>query len=99
MVSNTTLTREEVAAVLTERLSFLSSNNSPREIRGDLVVLHEWGLDSEHGVELACDLSARLKLDIPSNDNPLIDESAPTNRKRARTFDEVVTHLLSLASQ
>lgn len=98
MVRPSRLTREEIAKTLEECLGFLAGKAVPKLIRGNLCVLREWDLDSEHGVELACDLCARLGIDIPINDNPLIDESDSV-RKRARTFAEVVDHLLKLSNK
>jgi len=97
MVSTTKLTRGEVSAALEECLRFLTRGKCPKTIREDLNVLLEWSLDSEHGVELACDLSTRLGIEIPMDENPLIDESGPDKRKRARTFGEVVDYLMNLS--
>ncbi len=43
------------------------------------------GLCSEDGVELACDLEARLGIDVPHDCNPLVHE----NKKRMRTVGEL----------
>lgn len=95
MVRQTHVKREEVAGVLRDCLRFLASDKEPETVTDKLTVLLEWSLDSEHGVELACDLCTRLGIDIPSNVNPLIDESIP-DKKRARTFGEVVDYIMTL---
>jgi acyl carrier protein len=97
MVRITKLTREEVVTALEDCLSFLSKGKNPRAIHSNLDVLREWSLDSEHGVELACDLSTRLGIEIPDNENPLIEENLATKKKRARTFGEVVDYILNLS--
>jgi len=93
------ITRTEVVAVLKECLQFLSKDKGPVEISMDLLVLAEWSLDSEHGVELATDLSTRLDIDIPVADNPLIEEMGPEKKRRQRTFGEVVDYLLNIANK
>jgi acyl carrier protein len=89
-------TRSEVAATLEECLRFLSNGKSPKAISMNLLVLSEWELDSEHGVELATDLCTRLGIDIPANENPLIEETGPEKKRRERTFGEVVDYLVDL---
>ncbi len=97
MVRTARFTRDEVTTALEDCLNFLARGRGPPEILAGLNVLREWCLDSEHGIELACDLSARLGIDIPASENPLIDETGPTKRKRARTFGEVVDYLLNVS--
>ena len=97
MVRQSKLTRVEVTSVLEDCLGFLSKGHGPRSVHPSLDVLLEWSLDSEHGVELACDLSTRLGIEIPDNENPLIEENLATKKKRARTFGEVVDYLLKLS--
>lgn len=88
---------EEITAVLLECLRYLAGDNVPEGPHFDLDILACWGLDSEHGVELACDLSTRLNIKIPHDENPLIDESSGT--KRSRTIGEVVEYLAQCAAK
>lgn len=90
----TDLTREEVERVLKEALESLAGGNCPENIDPGMVVLANWDLDSEDGVEIACDLSALLGVIIPDEDNPLIEDGS--NRRSPRTFGEVVDYLLAL---
>jgi acyl carrier protein len=96
MVSNPTIKRDQIAVVLTRALKFLAKDTAPEVVRSNFIVLKEWELDSEHGVELACDLSMELGISIPEEDNPLIDEISQVGRKRARTFEEVVDYIAAL---
>ena len=91
-----TARREEIRHVLGDCLRYIARKDCPGEFTEEMVVLVVCGLDSEHGVELACDLSARLKIEIPAKDNPLIEDDDATGRKRARKFEEVVTYLMAL---
>jgi acyl carrier protein len=96
MVRTTKLSPSEIAVAFEDCLRFLANGNIPQIIDRELVVLEEWNLDSEHGVELACDLSTRLGIEIPADENPLIDESG--GKKRARTFGEVVDYIGTLSN-
>ncbi len=73
-------------------LRTLAGDNAPNDVAWDKSVLGEWGLDSEDGVDLASDLGLLLGVDVPVNENPLIEEDI-TGRKRARTLREVVDYL------
>lgn len=88
----------EIAKALQECLAFVGGH-CPDEIRLDMDVIHEWDLQSEQGVELACELSGRLSIDIPVKDNPLIEENTITGRKRSRSFAQVVEHIAQLANR
>ena len=96
MVRTTKLSRSEIASALGDCLHFLAKGDVPQTINPGLIVLNEWNLDSEHGVELACDLSTRLGIEIPADENPLIDESG--RKRRARTFGEVVEYIMALSN-
>lgn len=91
--NNAMIAREKILDVLKERLSILAGDFAPEKITNGMIVICEWGLDSEHGVELACDLSEQLSIEIPLNENPLIEDNLNTGEKRARTFGEVVNYL------
>lgn len=97
------MTREELANVLTECLSFIAEDDAPESPNSSMVVMTEWNLSSEDGVELACDLSERLSMEIPHTDNPLIEQDPISGKCRARSFNEVVDYLehltVSIGSQ
>jgi acyl carrier protein len=99
MVIPSHLSHDEITKALAECLHFLAGDNYPEDASPDLDVLDAWGLDSLHGVELACDLSTRLKISIPLEENPLIEEDRTTGKKRSRTFGEVVEYLAGLAAK
>ena len=90
--------REFVATQLKECLRFVSGKPVSDDIPDGTFVIKEWELDSEHGIELACDLSARLGINIPQEDNPLILEFGASKSKRARTFGEIVDYLMKLGN-
>jgi acyl carrier protein len=96
MVTKPKLSRVHVSKVLTDALASVSKERAPKIISENLKVLDEWEIDSEHGLEVAIELSIELGIEIPANDNPLIDETSESGRKRARTFGEVIDHLVSL---
>lgn len=93
----TPLSYNDVASVLIECLRSLAGDKSPDEIRPDLDIFREWGLDSEDGVDLAADIASRLGIQIPDDENPLVEENIRTDRKRARSFREVVNYVLGKA--
>jgi acyl carrier protein len=93
------LSYESVAAVVIECLRSLAGDKTPEQIHPNMDVLKEWGLDSEDGVDLAADIQSQLNVQVPLDENPLIDENGSTGRKRARSFKEVVQYLLDLAGK
>lgn len=93
-----TVTREKIEAELKECLHFLAGDNCPADWRADDDVLLCCDIDSMHGLELACDLAARLGIGIPLRENPLIEDDKDSGRKRHRTFSEVVNYLEKLAA-
>lgn len=56
------------------------------------------GLDSFSGVELACEFTARLGVQIPKKDNPLTCVDPDTGNKRFRRFGELLDYLAELPS-
>ncbi len=64
----------------------LTRGGHPTSI-GDGSNLMQAGLTSQDGVELACDLEARLGITVPGDFNPLVHESG----KRMRTLGELKT--------
>lgn len=53
----------------------------------DTTNLFAAGLNSQDGVEMACDLEARLDIKVPDDVNPLLHENA----QRMRTLGELKT--------
>jgi acyl carrier protein len=90
----TQLSYDEASSVLTDCLNCLAGNAAPERIDGRGNAMRQWGLDSEDGVDLAADISARLGITIPHDENPLVEENS-TGQKRARTFKEVVQYIMS----
>ena len=89
-------TTSGIREALVHALREIAKQKCPAEFSDDINVLRECDLDSQHGLELACDLSDRLGIDIPANENPLVEDSGPSGRKRARKFGEVVDYLAAL---
>lgn len=96
MVSITKPSRDVIREVLTDCLRFLKGSDLA-EFDETTDVIVGFGLDSMDGIELACDLSTRLRVEIPLKDNPLIEDDAKTGRKRSRKFGEIVNYLVELA--
>lgn len=90
------ISRLEIEAILAECLRNLAPEEAPEKWDPQDKVLRHWGLDSQHGIELACELEDRLGINIPLKDNPLVDDSK--TRKWSRTFEEVIDYLEGLAS-
>jgi len=97
MVRNEKPSRETIRETLTDCLRFLKGSELG-EFDESTDVIVGLGLDSQHGVELACDLSSRLKIEIPLKENPLIEDGAD-GRMRSRTFGEVLEYLVALAGE
>jgi len=80
MVPQTT-SDEAVERIVRE---LLTRSGKPQSLN-DGSNLFSAGLTSQDGVELACDLEARLGVEVPRDFNPLIHE----NGKRMRTLGEL----------
>jgi hypothetical protein len=89
------LSFDEVASVLTECMRSLAGNHAPSQIDPNVSALRQWGLESEDGVDLAADLGIRLGIEIPHDENPLVEENGPTGQKRARSFENVVQYVMN----
>lgn len=63
------------------------SNISSGEIPDNCQPIEHLGFDSMDGIAVACELSARLRIVIPDDQNPLVDDE----RHRGRTIKEIVT--------
>lgn len=79
---NTIIRSDQVVDRIIEEL--LTRGGHPTSI-SDGSNLMQAGLTSQDGVELACDLEARLGITVPSDFNPLVHESG----KRTRTLGEL----------
>ena len=86
----------EIAAILVECLNFIGGASGPAEDLDEVFVLKAWDLDSEDGLEIACDLSTKLGIDIPHNENPLVEDDPVSGKRRGRRFREVVAYLSRL---
>lgn len=64
------------------------------DYQSDLEIV--FGLDSFSGIELACEFSARLGVQIPKKDNPLTCVDEDTGYKRFRRFGELLEYLSEL---
>jgi acyl carrier protein len=87
-----------IEEILRECLKQIAGDKCPDDWNPDDDVIGRCCLDSLHGVELACDLASRLKIDIPLKDNPLVEDGDDGGRKRARSYSEVMDYLVRLSS-
>lgn len=92
------LDRTQIELALQDCLKHIARDSYPSEWKAGDNVIRCCGLDSQHGIELACDLESRLGIAIPLKENPLVLDNDGEGRKRARTFGEVVDYLTALAS-
>ena len=90
--------RTEIEQVLRECLEHIAGKEYQALMKREDNVMICCGLDSQHGVELACDLEARLGITIPLNENPLVADGDDKSQRRARNFGEVVDYLVALAN-
>lgn len=89
--------RTKIETVLRECLEHIAGEEYDAEMKREDNVMSCCGLDSQHGVELACDLQSRLGILIPVNQNPLVLDDDGEGRTRSRNFGEVVEYLVALA--
>lgn len=92
------LTRPQIEDVLRNCLRELAPEEQTAEWLPTDQVITKWGLDSQHGVELACDLESLLGIAVPLKENPLVCDDEVQGKRRARTFSEVVDYIECLAS-
>jgi acyl carrier protein len=92
------LDRTQIEVALQDCLKHIARDTYPAEWKPSDSVIRCCGLDSQHGIELACDLESRLGIVIPVKENPLVLDDDGEGKKRARTFGEVVDYLTALAS-
>lgn len=92
------LDRTEIELVLKDCLKYIAGEQYDAAMKREDNVIRCCGLDSQHGIELACDLESRLGVLIPVNENPLILDDDGEGRKRARNFGEVVEYLVALSN-
>lgn len=92
------LNKAEIEQALQECLRHIARDTYPTEWKPNDNVIRCCGLDSQHGIELACDLESRLGIEIPVKENPLVLDDDGEGRKRGRTFSEVVDYLTALVS-
>jgi hypothetical protein len=90
--------KSEIERVLQECLRHIARDTYPTSWQPQDNVICCCGLDSQHGIELACDLEVRLGIEIPLKENPLVLDNDGEGKKRARTFTEVVDYLIALSN-
>jgi acyl carrier protein len=90
--------RSQIEVALKECLKHIAGDNYHEEWKPGDNVIRCCGLDSQHGIELACDLESRMGISIPMKENPLVLEDDGNGCKRARCFGEVVDYLVALSS-
>jgi len=90
--------RTDIEHALRECLEHIAGEDYQAGMKREDNVMRCCGLDSQHGVELACDLQSRLGIPIPPNENPLVLDDDGEGRSRARNFGEVVDYLVALAN-
>ena len=74
-----------VKQVVIETLAIYAGDRLPEQIE-DLRAIENLGLDSMDGISVACELSVRLRVLIPDDQNPLVDDI----NKRGRTVREII---------
>lgn len=85
----------EILETVTECLRERPSARCGVEINEKTNLLYDLGIDSLEGIEITCELSSRLDVDIPLNENLLVIEEE-NGCKRMRTLPEIVSRLTEL---
>lgn len=86
------MTRPELIRAIVECLRAFAVGKEPAEITERTDPIRTLGCSSHDGVDFACDLSVRLKLDIPHTFNPFVDD----NRNSSRSVGEIADALLTI---
>jgi len=85
------LSRDDIKTVVIKSLLLLIAEKGVPEIGEGTDPIHELGLTSKDGLDLACILSDKLGYVIPDDLNPLVDD-----KRRSRTVKEVIDFLFGL---
>lgn len=86
--------REQLRAMVVASLRELA-NNTEAEITDQTSPKDDLELDSEEGVEFACEISKRMGKHFPDDLNPFVDDDA----RRGRTVGEIVDFLEAKQSE
>lgn len=87
-----TLSRNQIYHMVRDSIHEIVNESPKPEVNGDTDPIGHLGLDSYHGVDFACELSARLAWDIPLAVNPFVDDET----HRSRSVDQIVDLILQL---
>lgn len=80
------LTREEIQELVITSLREVLKDKTVREIDEATDPINDLGLDSLDGINFACTLSEKLKINIPHELNPLLDDE----KNRPRRVGEII---------
>ena len=79
-----TLAREAVIGALDELLDELGADHGA--ITDDSFPIGDLGLDSADGIDFACRLSDKLRVEVPNDANPFVDDE----KVCARTVKQII---------
>lgn len=87
--------KDQIIEILTECLLERRSDMEPVEFTKTTDPEKDLGVDSLEGIELTCELSKRLNIEIPVEENILVNEDK-NGRRKMRNFGEIAARLLEL---
>lgn len=79
--------RNEVRDLYLKALREFLGDKAPADLSEDTDPFKDLGLDSEDGVDFACELSERFGCKIPDNLNPWVDDTRHRPRKLGESID------------
>lgn len=91
----TPLDRNEVRDLYMKSLRGFLGTRAPDDLNESIDPFNDLGLDSEDGVDFACELSKNLGFKIPNDLNPWVDDV----RHRALRFGESIDLVCQLIEQ
>ena len=89
--------KDQIIEILTECLRERRVDTELVQITATTDIEKDLGVDSLEGIELTCELSKRLRIEIPLEENILVNKNA-NGRRRMRNVGEIAARLLELTT-
>ena len=89
--------KDQIIEILTECLRERRVDTELVQITASTDSEKDLGVDSLEGIELTCELSKRLRIEIPLEENILVNKNA-NGRRRMRNVGEIAARLLELTT-
>jgi acyl carrier protein len=89
--------KDQIIEILTECLRERRVDNEFVKITATTDIEKDLGVDSLEGIELTCELSKRLRIEIPLEENILVNKDG-NGCRRMRNVGEITARLLELTT-